>query len=100
MDMEQPCFMGWHRKWALGLGVPTVFTFALLIPVGMFWLLKANAGRATELRFREHFGFLYRWVGVKSSVCSACVLVAIDLHCTDALCGTATFTHLTPLYNH
>jgi hypothetical protein len=60
MDLTQECWAGWHRTWALGLGIPSLILTCVVIPVGMFWLLKANAPRLDELKFREHFGFLYR----------------------------------------
>jgi hypothetical protein len=59
MDLTQECWAGWHKAWTLGLGVPAVFLTCVVIPVGLFWLLKANEGRADELRFRQHYGFLY-----------------------------------------
>lgn len=62
MDLNQECWVGWHRSWTIGVGVPTVLITCVLMPVGLFWLLKANAARADELRFRETYGFLYRWV--------------------------------------
>jgi hypothetical protein len=60
MDLTQECWVGWHRPWALGLGIPSLILTCVVIPVGMFWLLKANASRLDELKFREHLGFLYR----------------------------------------
>lgn len=60
IDPNQECYAGWHRGWAFGVGIPTVLLMYVVIPVGLFWLLKANQHRAGELRFRETFGFLYR----------------------------------------
>lgn len=60
LDIQQACFVGWHRGWALGLGIPAVLITCLGVPLGLLWLLKAKAASADDPAFREHWGFLYR----------------------------------------
>jgi hypothetical protein len=59
-DIQQACWEGWHKGWALGLGVPLVFIFCLGVPLAVLLLLVLNRtkmdGRST---FSECFGFLY-----------------------------------------
>lgn len=59
-DIQQECWIGWHRSWALGLGVPSVLLFCVCVPLGMFFFLWANKGRVADPDFRKYFGFLYR----------------------------------------
>jgi hypothetical protein len=49
LDIEQPCFEGWHLKWALGLGLPCVVVFCIVVPLATLWLLW---------RARHHVGNL------------------------------------------
>lgn len=44
----------------VGTSIPAAFCTCVVVPVGLFWLLKAQAASANEQSFREHFGFLYR----------------------------------------
>jgi hypothetical protein len=58
-DTRALCFEGWHRVWALGLGLPAVLLLCVGVPGGLFWVLKANKSRAAGFSFRRHFGFLF-----------------------------------------
>jgi hypothetical protein len=58
--LNQECFLGWHMAWALGLGLPAVLVFCLLLPVGLFCFLWSNRSRVAQAAFREQYGFLYR----------------------------------------
>jgi hypothetical protein len=60
LDIRQECFAGWHKGWALGLGVPAAILTCIGVPVGLLWLLKSHASMVDNQAFREHFGFLYR----------------------------------------
>jgi hypothetical protein len=86
-DMSEQCYKagGYHRAWALGLGVPLLLLFCFVVPVGLFtflWLSKRRQ-RLDDDNFRKHFGFLYRtwreevcwWEAV--SVCQTICLVLI-----------------------
>jgi hypothetical protein len=59
-DMQQACWSGWHKAWALGLGMPCVLIFCLGVPLAILALLTANKGRLYDPGFRIHFGSLYR----------------------------------------
>lgn len=86
-DMNEQCYQrdGYHRAWALGLGVPLLLLFCFVVPVGLFvflWLSKRHK-KLDQDRFRKHYGFLYRtwrqevcwWEAV--SVCQTICLVII-----------------------
>jgi hypothetical protein len=86
-DMSEQCYKtgGYHRAWALGLGVPLLLLLCFAVPVGLFmflWLSKRHR-KLDEDNFRKHFGFLYRtwrqdvcwWEAV--SVCQTICLVLI-----------------------
>jgi hypothetical protein len=59
-DIQKECYEGWHKSWALGLGVPAVLLFCVCLPIGMGLFLFFNRSQCGDLSFREHFGFLYR----------------------------------------
>ena len=59
-DMEQPCWYGWHFRWAVGLGVVGVFLLCVALPTAMVWWLRSNKALINEPAFRLHYGFLYR----------------------------------------
>lgn len=59
-DLQQACYVGGHRKWAVSLGLVSMILFCVLGPVGLWLGLLANRSRADEPSFREHFGFVYR----------------------------------------
>jgi hypothetical protein len=58
--IEQQCFAGYHLGWALGLGLPSVLLWCVVVPVAMGVGLYMCRSRADSDSFREHFGFLYR----------------------------------------
>jgi hypothetical protein len=59
MDMQQPCWEGWHKTWAMGLAVPCVLLWCLFTPLGIALLLITNKHRLANPGFRTHVGFLY-----------------------------------------
>jgi hypothetical protein len=86
-DMSEQCYnsSGYHRAWALGLGMPLLVLFCCVVPVGLFvflWISRRR-GMLSSDDFRKHFGFLYRtwredvcwWEAI--SVCQTICLVAI-----------------------
>lgn len=41
-DVQQACWEGWHLSWVLGLGLPCMLCFCILVPVGMYFMLQRN----------------------------------------------------------
>lgn len=60
LDMSQECYVGWHKAWAFGLGLPVTLLLCGGVPIGLLWLLLGNKSRLTDKSFRGAFGFLYR----------------------------------------
>jgi hypothetical protein len=58
--MSQQCWHGWHKRWALGMGIPLVVIFCFGIPLAVALLLWHNRHRTHLPDFRQHCGFLYR----------------------------------------
>jgi hypothetical protein len=58
-DVQQACWQGWHLSWGLGLGLPCVMCFCILVPVGMFWILHHNRACLQAGSKQGHVGFLY-----------------------------------------
>ena len=59
-DIQQHCFAGYHKGWALGLGVPSLLFWCVAVPVAMGVGLFLCRVKADSESFCEHFGFLYR----------------------------------------
>jgi hypothetical protein len=59
-NTSQECFTGWHKVWALALGLPAVLLLCVGVPVGLLCLLLCNRTRTADPAFQESFGFLYR----------------------------------------
>lgn len=58
-DMRQPCWQGEHWRWGLGLGLPCVVCFCVLVPGAVWLFLRANRARLTCPAVRNRVGFLY-----------------------------------------
>ena len=59
LEMRQECWVGWHKLWALALGVPCVAVFCFGVPGSIVMLLYTNRHRFDVQGFRAAFGFLY-----------------------------------------
>jgi hypothetical protein len=59
-DIQQECFAGWHKQWALGFGIPVVVVSCVGVPLGVWLLLWRNSSRLGDPDFRQYCGFLYR----------------------------------------
>jgi hypothetical protein len=59
-DIQQQCFAGYHKGWALGLGLPSILLWCVAVPFAMGLGLYLCRAKADEDSFRKHFGFLYR----------------------------------------
>ena len=58
-DMGQACWQGWHKAWAVGLGVPLLAALCVGVPLGTLLLLVLNRRRLGEAGFKAYVGFLY-----------------------------------------
>lgn len=96
-DMSEQCYKlgGYHRAWALGLGVPLLVLFCLVVPVGLYvflWLSRKR-GKLGDDNFRKHFGFLYRtW---REDVCWWEAVTCCQTICLVAI---GTFGHVMGVY--
>ena len=63
-DMSQMCYSrsGYHRGWALGLGIPLTLLFCLALPIGVFLFMwySRKQGKLQDMQFQKHYGFMYR----------------------------------------
>ena len=63
-DMSQLCYSrsGYHRGWALGLGIPLTLLFCVGLPAGVFLFMwfSRKQGKLQDMQFQEHYGFMYR----------------------------------------
>jgi hypothetical protein len=46
-DPDQLCYQGYHRAWALGLGLPLLLLVCGLLPAGILWVVLRNKQRKT-----------------------------------------------------
>jgi hypothetical protein len=82
-DIQQPCWQGWHKVWALAIWVPCVLLFCVAVPLATFFILFSNRGRLQNPHFTAYVGFLYhnyradRYYWEAVSTLQAAVLVAI-----------------------
>eukprot|EP00878_Enallax_costatus_P005234 GHUV01005501.1.p1 GENE.GHUV01005501.1~~GHUV01005501.1.p1 ORF type:complete len:1414 (+),score=216.11 GHUV01005501.1:611-4243(+) len=88
-DMQQSCWEGWHKTWALALGVPCVVVFCVGVPAGILTVLLMNRKRRDSPEFRAHFGFLMR--NYKPSKCCWEVVAAMQ---TIVLVGVSVNGHV------
>ena len=59
-DIRHECFVGWHRPWALGVGLPAVLVLCVGVPVGLLVFLWCSRKKTSDEAFCEHYGFLFR----------------------------------------
>jgi hypothetical protein len=87
-DMSQLCYSrsGYHRGWALGLGIPLTLLFCVALPAGVFvfmWFSRKQ-GKLQARQFQKHYGFMYRlwrdeWCWWESVVLlQTCALVMVS----------------------
>lgn len=60
-DLDIKCFSGWHKSFALGLGIPCVLLLCLGIPlvVAAVPLHAWKRNKQQEDSYRETYGFLH-----------------------------------------
>jgi hypothetical protein len=87
-DKSQLCYSrsGYHRGWALGLGIPLTLLFCVALPAGVFvfmWFSRKQ-GKLQGMQFQKHYGFMYRlwrdeWCWWESVVLlQTCALVMVS----------------------
>jgi hypothetical protein len=59
LDVSQQCMAGYHKRWALGLGLPVALAVCCL-PVCIAVFLAGNRHRLQESAFQLHYGYLYK----------------------------------------
>jgi hypothetical protein len=61
-DMSQQCYAGYHKGWALGLGIPLTLLFCVGLPGGVFVFMwrSRQQGRLQDAQFQKHNGFVFR----------------------------------------
>lgn len=92
LDMQQPCWYGWHKTWALALGVPCVFVFCIGVPLVVLGILLTHRRDVSNARFVQRFGFLvriympelYYWEFVIAVQTNALVRVSANGHTVGA----------------
>jgi hypothetical protein len=87
-DMSQLCYSrsGYHRGWALGLGIPLTLLFCVALPAGVFVFMwcSRKQGKLQDMQFQKHYGFVYRlwkdeWCWWESVVLlQTCALVMVS----------------------
>lgn len=84
-DLGMSCFTGYHRKLALGLGLPLIFALCIGLPAIIAFVTVSNRKRLHHPVFLRHYGFLTRpyvedrcwWEAVL--VLETTVLVAVSM---------------------
>eukprot|EP00879_Flechtneria_rotunda_P001057 GHRR01001195.1.p1 GENE.GHRR01001195.1~~GHRR01001195.1.p1 ORF type:complete len:1086 (+),score=285.66 GHRR01001195.1:203-3460(+) len=59
LSINQACYEGWHRPWALALGIPCTLLFCIGVPLIIGIVLYRNRARLDSPRFAGRVGFLY-----------------------------------------
>jgi hypothetical protein len=54
LDTDQLCFQGYHRGWAIGLGVPLLLLLCVAVPAGVIGYLWALRGKLQETYNLQH----------------------------------------------
>eukprot|EP00877_Chromochloris_zofingiensis_P002692 jgi/Chrzof1/12423/Cz06g34050.t1 len=57
-DLEQACWQGYHKPWALVVGVGGVLVLCVAVPAAVALVLWCNRHQLSSPSFRSHFGFL------------------------------------------
>jgi hypothetical protein len=63
-DLSTQCYApgGYHKPWALGLGLPLLLLLCIAWPIGLivFLVVSSKCGKLSQASFRQQYGFLYR----------------------------------------
>ena len=58
-NIQQECFAGWHKPWALYFGVPAVLLLCIGVPMGLFLFPWRSKTKPSDVVSMEQFGFLF-----------------------------------------
>jgi hypothetical protein len=94
-DMSEQCYApgGYHRAYALGLGLPLLILICFVLPAGLFvfiWLSNRR-GLLVDDSFRKQYGFLYR-------SCRVCWWESVVVVQTTVLVMIGTFGYALGVY--
>jgi hypothetical protein len=59
-DPDQLCYQGYHKAWALGLGLPLLLLVCGLLPAAILWVALRSKHRLTDPVSVSNYGFLIR----------------------------------------
>eukprot|EP00878_Enallax_costatus_P014426 GHUV01015087.1.p1 GENE.GHUV01015087.1~~GHUV01015087.1.p1 ORF type:complete len:551 (+),score=45.93 GHUV01015087.1:463-2115(+) len=89
LDLNQPCFQGYHRAWALGLGIPLTILVCVALPVTIVCLtVRGQKRHLYSPRVPHHYMFLYKTYKPSRSYWEACVTLK-----TTVLVAITVFGH-------
>ena len=94
-DMNQACYQGWHKAWALALGVPATLVLCVGVPLGMGAVLVAQKlkGRGGGSTLSACTGFLCH--NVRGNRCFWEVVSTVLM---AGVTGISVFTYSLGLY--
>lgn len=73
LDMSQRCMAGYHKRWALGLGLP-VAVAVVMLPIGIAVFLARNHHRLHDCVFQPNYGYLYKHYKPSCAWYEACTM--------------------------
>jgi len=60
-DLAQKCYTGQHLQWMLGLGLPMLLLYVVMIPVGLVFEMRRTVHH-TVVKIKDEMRRWYRWV--------------------------------------
>lgn len=74
-DLNQQCWTGWHKYWALLYGIPLIVLSCVVLPIGIAALVWFNKAHLEEPWFKKKYGSLYRIFRPKHAAWGAVVVL-------------------------
>lgn len=60
-DLDEECYTGSHKQWALYFGMPSLVIFVAGVPLAAFLVLWSKRRRLHDSVVKNKYGFLYRY---------------------------------------
>ena len=60
-DLDEECYTGSHKQWALYFGMPSLVIFVAGVPIAAFLVLWSKRRRLHDSVVKNKYGFLYRY---------------------------------------